>query len=201
MMDRTPPRTPVIICQTHKDGISSSNNCPVFNWSSSDNLFGTGIKGYKYLLDQNPNTEPNDAVITQIASASYRNLANGVWYFHLKSSDMLGNQSKTAHFTVVSQNNELLPSDQIYSYPNPVKSNKGAIRFFVENDSDIYIDFFNEAGWKVFSLNRNGTAGVNTISDIDLTNWANGVYLYKIKAVSKNDGAAKECVKKMLLMR
>gem|GEM_PF-3849181 len=61
--------------------------------------YATGVKGYAYVLDQNPGTDPGTTVnLTQerISAA----LAPGKYYLHIRAVDNAGNASEVRHFVV-----------------------------------------------------------------------------------------------------
>jgi hypothetical protein len=74
-----------------------SNNAPAFAWTVSD---ATGVVGYSYVLDQTPGTAPDTTIDTTATTTSFRGLADGVWYFHLRACDQLGNWSATAAYII-----------------------------------------------------------------------------------------------------
>ena len=71
----------------------------------------------------------------------------------------------------------------------------------MESDSDVKITIYNEGVGLIVTKEKSGATGVNTINDIDALNWANGVYLYKIRAQNRLTGSVEEIIKKFILMR
>lgn len=61
--------------------------------------YATGVKGYAYAIDQNPDTDPGTAVnLTQERVAAA--LAPGKYYLHIRAVDNAGNVSEARHFPV-----------------------------------------------------------------------------------------------------
>jgi hypothetical protein len=78
-----PPAGPEIISSTHPDSTKWYNNNNVnFQWAVDDEK---GTEGYSYILDNNPLTIPDDIVDGKENYVNYSNVADGVWYFHLKA--------------------------------------------------------------------------------------------------------------------
>ncbi len=58
-----------------------------------------GITGYSYILDNTPNTIPDNTIDSQLNSQSYKDLKDGLWYFHLKANKG-GVWGSTSHFLI-----------------------------------------------------------------------------------------------------
>jgi hypothetical protein len=58
----------------------------------------TGLKGYSYVIDQNPNTEPTGKVNTTSNSITTTITKEGWYYLHIKSVDNADNASQTTHY-------------------------------------------------------------------------------------------------------
>ncbi len=58
----------------------SSNPNVIFSWNKVPN-----IVGYSFVLDNKPNTLPENKVSTTDTVNKYENLSDGVWYFHIKA--------------------------------------------------------------------------------------------------------------------
>ena len=186
---------------THKYNITSSNNSPEFIWQAYDNTGGIGIKGFSYVFDKNEKTEPIPIINYYGNSVSFPFTENGTYFFHIRATDELNNWSETYHYQIAIDNNNLLPKEEVWCQPNPVKSNKPNIRYFLAKDSYVTITLYNEAGEKITSIDKEGVVGINNETTIDMSNYANGVYFYKIKAKEKQGGEVEEVVKKMILIR
>lgn len=117
--DLTPPDTVSGITTSQKDNqINISWNVPKDNGNTyeyyvqatgnSDNLkrisdtvsatITTGIKGYSYVIDQNPNTEPDNTVNTTSNNITVSINKEGTYYIHIKAIDNAGNASQTATY-------------------------------------------------------------------------------------------------------
>jgi hypothetical protein len=59
-----------------------NNNNPVVSW-----VGGKGIEGFSFVLDNNPNTIPDNTVdlVSEENTKSFENLKDGLWYFHIKA--------------------------------------------------------------------------------------------------------------------
>jgi hypothetical protein len=57
------------------------NNTPVLSWDKDDS-----VSGYSYILDNKPNTIPDNTLDTSETIISFENLKDGLWYFHIKAN-------------------------------------------------------------------------------------------------------------------
>jgi len=58
-----------------------------------------GAEGYAILLDNEPKSVPSPLILQKANTKEYNDLADGVWYFHLRAKKD-GNWSHTSHFPV-----------------------------------------------------------------------------------------------------
>ncbi len=80
-----------------------SNTEPVFQWEKPMEI--TGIKGYSYLVDNAPTSEPDkEEIITNSGSMNstipgeFTGLNDGIWYFHIIACDIYDQWSNASHF-------------------------------------------------------------------------------------------------------
>jgi len=71
-----------------------NNNNPIFGWDTE-----AGITGFSYTLDTEPFTIPDNAIDDTSTAMSYKDLTDGIWYFHLKTLKK-GMWGATTHFLV-----------------------------------------------------------------------------------------------------
>jgi hypothetical protein len=97
----TGPSAPNIWSITHPNQETTyANNDPIIHWCVRGPS-PSGIAGYSYILDQNPNTIP-DTVSEGIGTArSYTNLVDGTWWFHVRALDNAGNWGSASHFKLM----------------------------------------------------------------------------------------------------
>lgn len=57
-----------------------NNNSPVIGWNRDP-----GVVGYSYVLDNKPNTIPENVISSNDNQKAYNNLGEGLWYFHIKA--------------------------------------------------------------------------------------------------------------------
>lgn len=69
-----------------------NNNSPVVSWDRD-----AGVVGFSYVLDNNPSTVPGNTVNITETTKSFENLADGLWYFHIKANKA-GVWGTTGHF-------------------------------------------------------------------------------------------------------
>jgi hypothetical protein len=71
-----------------------NNTSPVFSWEKDP-----GVTGFSFLLDNKPNTIPENKILTTDNSKGYEDLQEGVWYFHIKANKN-GVWGNTSHFLI-----------------------------------------------------------------------------------------------------
>lgn len=89
------PEGVAIFSETHPVQQSwYNNNNPTFSW-----IKDPGVGGFSYVIDNKPNTIPENTIITEDTTQTFEKLADGLWYFHIKA-----NKNKvwgtTGHFLV-----------------------------------------------------------------------------------------------------
>jgi hypothetical protein len=57
-----------------------NNNNPILSWENEP-----GVSGFSYVLDNKPGTIPDNTEETKEITASFENLKDGLWYFHIKA--------------------------------------------------------------------------------------------------------------------
>ena len=76
-----------------------ANGTPAFSWTAASDA-GSGVAGYSYVVDQSAATAPNASVETTGVTYTSTALADGVWYFHVRAVDNVGNAGATSHYEV-----------------------------------------------------------------------------------------------------
>jgi hypothetical protein len=97
-----------------------------------------------------------------------------------------GNVHNTAYLDTrfekaVVSNDEQLPSNSVYNYPNPA-SNSTTIRYYLNSDSEVNIDIFDFMGERVHSTNLSGMAHMDNEYVWDCSDIASGVYFCRVEA-------------------
>ncbi|MBU4488175.1 MAG: hypothetical protein KKI13_03815, partial [Candidatus Omnitrophica bacterium] len=103
-LDTTPPEAPEVLYP--KSHIVNSGKV-VFTWIAHDT---SGIEGYSFILDEEPNTIVDDVIEGQVMQQVY-DLTEGLYYFHVKALDKAGNWSEITHFELRVTPNELHVDD------------------------------------------------------------------------------------------
>ena len=94
--DTTPPANPIVTSSSHTINGKTQNNVISINWSgASDNY--SGVAGYSWEFSNSSSTIPDTTVDiphgTDPHTISSGPLAEGTWYFHIRTVDNLGNWS------------------------------------------------------------------------------------------------------------
>ncbi len=102
-LDFKAPGDIVLSSPTHPDPLRYYNSTlPVFNWELPFEI--SGIKGYSYLVDSSPLTEPTKVLYTQNSDLTgtypgeFAGLTDGTWYFHITSCDIYDQWGNATHF-------------------------------------------------------------------------------------------------------
>lgn len=80
------PAAPLVISSTHSDSIKWYNNKnPQFSWT-----LPSGVNGVSFYFSQSSASNPGPASDGIFANKSYKNIEDGVWYFHIKFRNSYG---------------------------------------------------------------------------------------------------------------
>ena len=80
------PAAPKISSSTHPDSDKWYNNKnPQFSWT-----LPAGVKGVSLYFSQSPTSNPGSVSDGLLSSKSYKNVADGIWYFHIKFKNSAG---------------------------------------------------------------------------------------------------------------
>ena len=91
------PQLPVVKSPSHPDpDVWVADSTAVFKWRQPNND-ATAIAGYRWLLDQSPDTIPYESNRGLTAAETYEDLSDGVWYLHVRAVSTGGQWSETAH--------------------------------------------------------------------------------------------------------
>lgn len=177
--DLAPPQ-PQITSATHPSPNASGNNHPSFSWTAPDNPGGIGIQGYALVFDDQPATDPGTVLSKQAleTSADFSKVGNGLHYFHLRAIDLLGNAGVPGHYAVRVDNNSFFPGDQVWAAPSPVRHGHLNLHYFLTENADVNLAFFDAAGRQISSQNPQSLPGVNVLT-LDISDWVNGAYFYR----------------------
>jgi putative cell wall-binding protein/photosystem II stability/assembly factor-like uncharacterized protein len=117
-IDLTGPSLTALGSLTHpSSGTWYSQHDPTFEWSATDPV---GVAGYSYALDQSPATVPATTNLGTAEAAASANLTDGVWYFHIRAVDSLGNWSGTSRIPIrVDTTDPVTTNDAMATYTSP----------------------------------------------------------------------------------
>ncbi|HEV2711838.1 MAG TPA: S8 family serine peptidase, partial [Gaiellaceae bacterium] len=95
--DTTPPESNPTLSSTNTLGWSNDNTVEV-TWSGASDS-GSGVDGYSYEWSQSPTTTPDTTKEAEetVSRATSPPLADGQWWFHLRTGDNAGNWSAAVH--------------------------------------------------------------------------------------------------------
>lgn len=92
---------PQLQSPSHPEGAWVRNASPTFTWTPPQDL--SGVAGYYYLIDREPSSVPTKETgqFTTGTLASFSRLEDGIWIFHIVSTDQAGNVgTRAAHYSV-----------------------------------------------------------------------------------------------------
>lgn len=89
-----PPGSLTIYSDTHPfQDHWYNNNSPVLAWNQDP-----GVIGFSYVLDDKPNTIPDNKNLATDPNKAYQDLSDGLWYFHVKALKSGGGWSATTNY-------------------------------------------------------------------------------------------------------
>jgi len=88
---------PTIVATSHQSNTWSFEKNAVFKWKVDED--SSGIQDFAYMINDDPTYMP-DLFLAEypIDEAKFYNLKDGIWYFHLRARDTIGNMSKVLHY-------------------------------------------------------------------------------------------------------
>ncbi|HEY4495953.1 MAG TPA: cohesin domain-containing protein [Candidatus Paceibacterota bacterium] len=88
-----PPEGVLIYSETHPFQTNwYNNNNAILSWDKDP-----GVMGFSYILDDQPNTIPDNIIDSEETTKTYEKLDDGLWYFHIKANKA-GAWGTTGHF-------------------------------------------------------------------------------------------------------
>jgi heme/copper-type cytochrome/quinol oxidase subunit 2 len=188
------PEGPQLVSETNPDqGRWYSNKTVTFRFASDTQ----GIKGYSYILSDDPGTIPDDINEGLKNQVSYTNLSDGIHYFHIKSLRD-GVWGGTTHFGVKIDSTP--PADfDVNISPSTRTSSRQPIIQFLTTDALSGIDHYE---LKIIPLsdinNKDATFFVETESPYTPTTLSLGTYDVIVRAYDKAQNY-KEIVQRLVV--
>lgn len=91
-----PPAGPIVVSKTHPDQATwYANPTALLTWSADE----PAVENYSYILNDEPTDTPDDISEGVKTNVAYKNLSDGVRYFHIKSFRR-GSWGGTTHFAL-----------------------------------------------------------------------------------------------------
>jgi len=185
--DTTPPPAPTITSPTHPDQDEwYDNNDPTFNWTEPDDP--SGIAGYSFVLDQTADTIPDETIDTTERTKSYTDVADGIWYFHIRAQDGAGNWGPASHYRIKIRT--VFPTAEI-TFPEDGAAIRATVNITGSasgDDFDYYMVEYGEgenpSTWTLlFSSREPVTQG--TLATWDTTQVSEGQYTIRLTVVDR----------------
>jgi DNA-directed RNA polymerase specialized sigma24 family protein len=100
--DRTPPAAPQVMSTTHVPWVASAQRSVEVQWSGAADRPGqrerdSGVAGYSVSWSSQPGDVPAARAQTSAERLASPELADGVWWFHLRTVDRAGNATEPVH--------------------------------------------------------------------------------------------------------
>lgn len=111
--DKTAP-LPIIRTVNFTDQGRQTDDRAILTWRRP--VDSSGIQGFSYVWDQNPDTEPDqdlDLLDLRERTETFRALEDGDWYFHIALVDYAGNWSDTVHIRIT---RDTIPPEPVQFY-------------------------------------------------------------------------------------
>lgn len=124
--------SPTVSSGTHPDQNAwYKNNSPSFSWSSGS--------GFSYVFDQNAGTVPAASVNTRETSVSFKDKADGIWYFHIRAEGSSGWSGTTTYRVQIDTG---VPTDLVIVTEPKDEASKRPMVSFVAKDAASGIDYY-----------------------------------------------------------
>lgn len=142
-----PPAGPLVVSETHNDQSQWYKNKNVFlSWQADSE-----VEGYSYEMSDDPAGLPDDVLDSSKTSVSYREVVDGVHYFHIKALRG-GTWGGTTHFAIKIDSTE--PADfPIKIIPSTRTTRRQPIFDFNSTDENSGLSHYE---LKMFPLDRGG---------------------------------------------
>ncbi|MCK4327735.1 MAG: DUF2341 domain-containing protein [Candidatus Diapherotrites archaeon] len=100
-IDTASPGAPVVSSSTHPNSSQAyASQDPQFNWTKPFSC--SGIEKYIHALNANSTYTPQEGTdnVTTATNASYSNISEATWWFHVRPKNHMGKWGNTAHFQI-----------------------------------------------------------------------------------------------------
>lgn len=197
--DASPPGQVAISSATHPPLLFANNRNPVFQLSAGDTV--SGVSGYAAVLDKAPTGDPGSAVNAG-SELRYGPIDNGTWYLHARAIDRAGNAGPISHYGIrVDFNGELIAPDYVKALPNPVRTDQALLEYELAAPAiELSLEFLNSQGELLLKADGPSAVGKNHYT-WNVAGLANGVYLFRVRARSAEDGKTYSVVRKVAVIR
>ena len=206
LKDTVAPSVVTVSSPTHPTAADNENHSPVFGLAASDATSATavvsGLAGYHYVFDSNPDTAPGITnTFTAESVINFAGVRNGPWWLHARAKDRAGNLGPVASRAIkVRYTAHVIEEKDVHAVPHPIRGGRATIRYvLLAPAQSVRFDFLNAAGTMVAGLNGPIEAGARSIV-WDTAGQANGIYYCRIRA-RRQDGKEDQVIKKLALIR
>ena len=135
-IDHANPPEPTTSSSTHPDEDEwYFNNDPSFVWETPPDQ--SGIDGYSYVLDHSGSTTPDEIIDSTGNSESYTDVADDIWYFHVRAKDNAGNWGSADHYRVKMGSGEASTTDACIALQIVAGSREYDSRWDVSGDGQV----------------------------------------------------------------
>ncbi len=199
LYDGSAPSETHISSPTHPQLIFANNRNPVFELSATDPI--SGVAGYAVALDKAPLGDPG---VLPKSGSTYKPGAvdNGTWYLHARAIDAAGNTGAVSHYGIrVDYNGDLVTAEHVKALPNPVSGDEAVLEYELAAPAvEVSLELLAPDGSSLRSEPGPKDVGRNQVR-WDVRPLANGVYFFRVKARSAEDGRTYSVIKKVAVLR
>ena len=206
LKDTVAPSTVTVSSPTHPTAADNENHSPVFGLAASDATSATavvsGLAGYHYVFDSNPDTAPGITnTFTAESILTCAGVRHGSWWLHARAKDRAGNLGPVASRAIkVRYTAHVIEEKDVHAVPHPIRGGRATIRYvLLAPAQSVRFDFLNATGNVVAGINGPIEAGARSIV-WDTAGQANGIYYCRIRA-RRQDGKEDQVIKKLALIR
>lgn len=175
-IDTSPPNITLITSPSHPQDVWKNSSDISISWISND--VTSGVKGFSYALSNNPTYIPDSLIDTSNNSIILQNIADGIWYFHIRALDNAGNWGDEITYgpikidtsypqLITTLSKEIIKKEELIININSNESLKEISAYITQNGADsipLLITKLNDTTWTTSYTpltNHDGTAILN----------------------------------------
>ncbi len=145
----------------------------VADWSAAE---GAAPTGWRTAFDQFPETDPGEPLAANVLTKTMGDVADGIWYFHLKGMLADGTETKSVHYRVRVDATAPNPVTPVIPRIRYVEGEEALLEFATTDDT---------SGIDRYEVSVNDSAFAAAESPLIVSDLKAGDYFIEVKAIDK----------------